>query len=311
MVIAVNHSWVSKKPTIHSRLEDGTLPFTSIFALDLAIDTHRKLYGPAPMKYISMHTCRLIKKLYDQMTALKHSNGVPVVQIYKDKGVVYGESHLQGATIAFNIQKPVGGLVSFLDVEKEADKHAIYIRSGSLCNPGGLATHLNWSPKELKDAYDEGHKCSEPLSEVFGKAIGVVRVSLGAMSNDEDIERLIQFIRERYVDAKDLGKGGPIVIPELVRPASPVKDLAGCVLQVSEEVRTPAALPPQRVQSVSTAAVGPGGKLLPPPTVAEWGSGDVSSMKEGKGAMSMKSSSKSMRLRRVRRSIMGVLSFKA
>lgn len=38
MVICMNDNWVSKKHgEIHESLEDGTLPFTSIFALDIAI----------------------------------------------------------------------------------------------------------------------------------------------------------------------------------------------------------------------------------------------------------------------------------
>lgn len=44
--------------------------------------------------------------------------------------------------MAFSVLKSVGGFVSFLEVEQEANKQGIYVRSGSLCNPGGLATHL-------------------------------------------------------------------------------------------------------------------------------------------------------------------------
>lgn len=321
MVIAVNDAWHSKKRTIHSRLEDGTLPFTSIFALDLAIDIHRKLYGQSPMKYISMHTSRLIKKLYDQLIALRHSNNVPVVQVYKDPSSVYGESHLQGATIAFNIQKASGGLVSFIDFEKEADRQSIYVRSGSLCNPGGLATSLQWSPRELKDAYVEGHRCSEPFSEMFGKAIGVVRVSLGAMSNEDDCDKLVKFIKETYID-RTYSEGGPIVLPEFIDPPrtpqtpstlapSPrlKEEVAACVLQVSERdvlaernlQRTPTKLKKQ--ETFGKPALG---LLSPPSPTPEW------SLRENKStnsvhetSLSLKSSSSKMK--RFRRSMMEVL----
>ncbi|KAF7191706.1 Molybdenum cofactor sulfurase [Pseudocercospora fuligena] len=46
MVIAVNDTWVDRKATLHSRLEDGTLPFTSIFALDIAIDIQKSSTAP-------------------------------------------------------------------------------------------------------------------------------------------------------------------------------------------------------------------------------------------------------------------------
>ncbi|EME77934.1 uncharacterized protein MYCFIDRAFT_191255 [Pseudocercospora fijiensis CIRAD86] len=200
MVIAVNDAWVDRKDNLHSRLEDGTLPFTSIFALEIAIEIHENLYGPAPMTFISSHTSHLINLLYDSLTSLHHSNGVSVVRIYKDPTSIFGDARLQGATIAFNIQKFSGGLVSYMEVEKEANEQDIYVRSGSLCNPGGFATFLKFSPSELKEARLWGHKCSEPEAEFKGKALGVVRVSLGAMSNEADLERFVGFLRGTYVD---------------------------------------------------------------------------------------------------------------
>ncbi|USW59318.1 Putative aminotransferase class V domain, pyridoxal phosphate-dependent transferase, major [Septoria linicola] len=234
MVIAVNDSWVEHKGDmrLHERLEDGTLPLRQIFELDHAIDVHRKLYGQVPMKYISMHTTRLIKKLHDDLAALRHSNGMPVVKIYKDRGSVFGEAHLQGATIAFNIQKDRGGLVKYFDFEKEADAQGIFVRSGSLCNPGGTATYLNWTPAELKEAFAYGHKCSNPQAEYQGKPLGVIRASLGAMSTEADIEQLVEFIKEKYID-RVFSTGGPISMPQEVLMDAP-KNASATVLHVSD-----------------------------------------------------------------------------
>jgi molybdenum cofactor sulfurtransferase len=214
MVIAVDDHWVAKKEAaIHSRLEDGTLPFTSIFALDIAIDTHRKLYGPSPMKQISAHTSRLIKKLHDELVALRHSNGKPVIKVYKDPTSIYGNANVQGAMIAFNVQKSNGGFVKFMDVESEANKQDIYLRSGSLCNPGGTASYLQWRPDELREAFEHGHRCSEPIPEYNGKPLGVVRASLGAMSSEDDVDTLVYFLRDTYVDRIYL-EDKPLSIPE-------------------------------------------------------------------------------------------------
>ncbi|KXT10259.1 hypothetical protein AC579_6611 [Pseudocercospora musae] len=293
MVIVVNDAWVDRKSPLHSRLEDGTLPFTSIFALDIAIDIHKKLYGPTPMKYISMHTSRLIKKLYDELTSLRHTNGVPVVKIYKDLTSIFGESHLQGATIAFNVQKSIGGLVSYMDVEREANEKDIYVRSGSLCNPGGFATYLNWSPKELKEAWNWGHKCSEPEPEFQGKPLGVVRASLGAMSNETDLETFVKFLRETYVD-RVYSSGGPMHEVGVVAepPKSRGRDVTAAVFKVEE----------RRTLSREAAFVKDG--LLQPPKVDEIIRVDERSVDKEK-SMSLKSSGS--RIRRVRRSIMGVL----
>ncbi|KAK4506838.1 hypothetical protein PRZ48_000571 [Zasmidium cellare] len=199
MIIAINDTWHAKKETsIHDRLEDGTLPFHSIFALDHAMNVHERLYGPNPMKFISHHTAQLGRQLFDGLSGLKHANGVPVCRIYKDENAVYGDPTMQGATIAFNVQHQDGSLVGFEDVEEAADERSIYVRSGSLCNPGGVATYLGWSPAEMKAAYAAGHRCTNPTQIMLGKPTGVVRVSLGAMSTSSDVSTLLNFLREVY-----------------------------------------------------------------------------------------------------------------
>lgn len=211
MVIAINDTWHAKKDTsIHDRLEDGTLPFHSIFALDHAINVHERLYGPNPMKFISHHTAQLGKLLFDGLTAMQHSNGLPLCRIYKDDAAVYGDPTVQGATVAFNVQRPDGSLIGFEEVEEAADERGIYVRSGSLCNPGGVATYLNWSPAEMKAAYAAGHRCSSPTQIMLGKATGVVRVSLGAMSTSGDVYTLLGFLEDVYVRPSEPASNGHI-----------------------------------------------------------------------------------------------------
>lgn len=201
MVIAINDNWHAKKDvSIHDRLEDGTLPFHSIFALDHAMNVHERLYGPNPMKFISHHTAQLGRQLYDALYTLKHSNGTPLCRIYKDANAIYGDPSVQGATVAFNVQNSDRSLVGYEDVEEAADDLNIFVRSGSLCNPGGVATYLDWSPAEMKAAYAAGHRCSNPTQVVLGKPTGVVRVSLGAMSTSSDIITLIHFLSIAYID---------------------------------------------------------------------------------------------------------------
>lgn len=200
MVISINDTWHAKKDTsIHDRLEDGTLPFHSIFALDHAMNVHERLYGPNPMKFISHHTAQLGKLMFDGLSSLQHSNGSPLCRIYKDEAAVYGDPTVQGATVAFNVQRPDGSLIGFEEVEEAADERGIYVRSGSLCNPGGVATYLNWSPAEMKAAYAAGHRCSHPTQIMLGKATGVVRVSLGAMSTTADVYTFLTFLEDVYV----------------------------------------------------------------------------------------------------------------
>jgi len=220
MIISINDTWHAKKDTsIHDRLEDGTLPFHSIFALDHAMNVHERLYGPNPMKFISMHTAQLGRQLYEGLAALKHGNGTPVLRIYKDDNATYGDPSVQGSTVAFNVQRADATLVGFEDVEEAADDQNIFVRSGSLCNPGGVAAYLDWSPAEMRAAYASGHRCSNPTQIMLGKPTGVVRVSLGAMSTASDVSILLNFLEETYVDRSVVS--GPTALPGAIQLQAP------------------------------------------------------------------------------------------
>ncbi|KAF2149434.1 PLP-dependent transferase [Myriangium duriaei CBS 260.36] len=211
MVIAINDSWHAKKDSsIHDRLEDGTLPFHSIFALDHAIDVHETLYGPEPMKFISNHTSQLARRLFDGLSKLRHANGLPVVVMYADPGTVYGDPTTQGATIAFNVRRANGEMIGYEEVEQAADREKIYVRSGSLCNPGGMATYLGWSPAEMRKAYESGHRCSNPTQVLMGKSTGVVRVSLGGMNIAADVCTFLDFMERTYVN-----KDASVALPKI------------------------------------------------------------------------------------------------
>jgi molybdenum cofactor sulfurtransferase len=201
MVVSINDTWhATKTATVHDALEDGTLPFHSIFALDHAINVHKRLYGSEPMKFISRHTAQLSKQMHDSLCNLRHRNGNPVIRLYKEACTIYGDSNTQGATCAFNVLNSSGALIGYAQVERAADAQNIYVRSGSLCNPGGMATYLEWTPTDMKAAFAAGHRCSKPTELVDGRATGVVRASLGAMSTASDVRALISFLRATYVD---------------------------------------------------------------------------------------------------------------
>ncbi|PMD13796.1 PLP-dependent transferase [Hyaloscypha hepaticicola] len=199
---------LGKKPffknreTLHESLEDGTLPFHNIIALNAAIDTHERLYGPDPMTTISRHTSFLGKMLYVKMSSLVHPNGVSVCKIYTNPAEsTYGDSTTQGATVAFNVVSADGSFVPYTSVvETLADERKIYVRSGQLCNPGGIASNLGYDTWHLKRLVANGHRCGAAhitgTEIVKGKPTGVVRVSLGAMTTIANIDSLINFLQE-------------------------------------------------------------------------------------------------------------------
>ncbi|TIA01844.1 PLP-dependent transferase [Aureobasidium pullulans] len=253
MVVTLNDTWHARKTaTVHDALEDGTLPFHSIFALDHAMDVHERLYGPEPMKFISRHTAQLSKILHDNLHNLRHRNGKSVIRIYKESSTVYGDSKTQGATIAFNVLTSSGSLIGYTEVEKAANDVGIYIRSGSLCNPGGMATYLSWTPSEMREAFSSGHRCSKPTEIYHGKATGVVRVSLGGMSTASDIRALMCFLREKYVD---------------VTPPSPARNISKQPLSAQRASFIKIQIPEESTAvAATTKAVAARAPMIAPPS---------------------------------------------
>lgn len=199
MVVCLRDAWHAPKDyttddhySLHDRLEDGTLPFHSIIALGKALDVHARLFGS--MQRISQHTAYLVKRMYDSLSGMEHGNGRHLCRLYVEPTATPGDPKTQGATIAFNVQRPDGSLVPYSEVERAADAKGIYVRSGGLCNPGGIASHLKLEPWEMKRAFSAGHRCGHATEIISGKPTGVVRASLGAMSTRADVDTLIRFL---------------------------------------------------------------------------------------------------------------------
>ncbi|GAW12201.1 hypothetical protein ANO14919_015620 [Xylariales sp. No.14919] len=183
---------------LHEGLEDGTLPFHSILALGEAIDVHLRLYRS--MRDISAHTSHLIDQLYRGMVGLRHANGRPACHVYSENRD-FSDPSKQGSAIAFNMILPSGGYISYTDVERIANNAGFYIRSGGVCNPGGIFSLLGYEPWMTERALSAGHHCgSNGISVLNGLPTGIARASLGAMSTRQDVDSFLDFLRATFVD---------------------------------------------------------------------------------------------------------------
>lgn len=197
MVLAQGTPWHAKKSTIHERLEDGTLPFHNIIALDSAFSTHARLFGS--MSNVSSHTRYLAKRLHSRLTAMTHFNGEKVCHLYKSPETDF-DNLTQGPIVAFNIRNSSGAWVGKSEVERLANVKNIQIRSGSHCNPGGTAANLGWTGPDLIRNFSAGLRCGDDHDVMDGKPTGILRVSLGAITNIRDIDAFASFIDEFYVE---------------------------------------------------------------------------------------------------------------
>jgi molybdenum cofactor sulfurtransferase len=192
---------------IHEGVEDGTLPFHSILALGVAIDTHLRLYGSMvschdtlklgltdgwSQDMISRHCCYLARYLYERLVDLKHRNGSPLIELYVDSPFMYGDPSLQGPTFAFNIMKEDGSYIPWTEVERLANSAGVYIRAGGkdiiwihvntaddyasgVCCPGGVAKALDYEDWEWDRIFSSGHACgSSEMAVIHNKPTGYV-----------------------------------------------------------------------------------------------------------------------------------------
>ncbi|KAF2750118.1 PLP-dependent transferase [Sporormia fimetaria CBS 119925] len=207
MITCTSHPWVARKEALRDRLEDGTGAIHSILALSCAIDTHTHLFGS--LENVAGHTTWLSKRLYESLMALRHENGRPLCNIYKDPTSTYGESRTQGATVVFNVVNSDGTIVPSTRVGDLARRKNILVRAGGLCNPAGMAQALGISDQELQNAYKNGFRCHLQNTEVLSgtgngnTTFGMVRVSLGAVSTTTDVEVFVRFLRDTFLDGND------------------------------------------------------------------------------------------------------------
>jgi molybdenum cofactor sulfurtransferase len=120
--------------------------------------------------------------------------------MYESRPSDLTETQKYGPIVAFNMQDSQGQWLSHAEVEKLAAIKNIHIRTGGLCNPGGIATHLQLASWEMLENFSAGFRCGSENDVRNGKPTGVIRVSLGAMNTHADVTRFVSFVQEFFVD---------------------------------------------------------------------------------------------------------------
>ncbi|KAK8020260.1 MOSC N-terminal beta barrel domain-containing protein [Apiospora arundinis] len=197
MVVCSGEQWhATKSESLHEALEDGTLPIHIIVALGIALGVHNRLFGT--MADVSLHTSYLAQRMHDKLDSLRHGNGRHVCEIYSPAVKRSAESVVSGPIVTLNLRDEVGAWVSLTEFEKMAVLKGFHIRTGGLCNPGGVAAALDLKPWEMKSNFSSGFRCGNDNDILGGKPTGTIRVSLGAMSTISDVDRFVAFIDEFY-----------------------------------------------------------------------------------------------------------------
>ncbi|KAL7929030.1 pyridoxal phosphate-dependent transferase [Trichoderma chlorosporum] len=206
-VLCGDEQWHAPKPySLHERLEDGTLPFHSIVAADIAISTHRRLFGS--MDQISAHTAYLRRELSQGLHSLRHGNGTPVCHIYSE--IPNDATPVEaGPVVSFNLRDSRGLWIGLAEFEKLAILRKMHIRTGGVCSPASLASALDLQPWEMKRNLSAGIRCGEDGGRFTNKPTGIIRASLGAMNTKSDVSRFLAFVQEFFVEEEDVRVQSP------------------------------------------------------------------------------------------------------
>lgn len=212
MVVCRREQWhAPKRQFLHERLEDGTLPVHSIVALGSAIDVFHRLYGS--IHRVAEHTTYLANKLYEGLRSLQHSNGTNVCSIYSRNPSTHNHLLSSGPIIAFNVRSSLGAWVPLAEFEKLATLKNFHVRTGGMCNPGGVASALGLEPWEMKRNFSAGFRCGSDNDIMAGKPTGVIRASLGAMSTRSDVDQFVEFVAEFYREQRALAAVTKPMVP--------------------------------------------------------------------------------------------------
>jgi selenocysteine lyase/cysteine desulfurase len=173
--------------------EDGTLNYLTIPAVEIGLK-HIERIG---MERIHERVRCFTDWLLENLLALRHSNGRPVVCIY---GPVTTER--RGGTIAFNFSDPDGKLFDCYATQEEANSWGISLRSGCFCNPGVREIVFNFGREELADCFRQKEQLTfEQFLQIIDGPLkqGALRVSVGLATNFADVYHFMQFARS-FVD---------------------------------------------------------------------------------------------------------------
>lgn len=170
--------------------EDGTLNYTSLPAIEIGLD-HLDSIG---MDVIHARVHCLTAWLLEQLLALRHGNGAPIIRLYGPT-----DMRMRGGTITINVYDSSGTAIDHLLVEKRANERKISLRTGCFCNPGAGETALGLTKQELLDCFN--HPQARMTLEEFrqcidSKSTGAVRISAGLVSNFADVRAFLDFIKE-------------------------------------------------------------------------------------------------------------------
>jgi molybdenum cofactor sulfurtransferase len=172
--------------------EDGTVNYLSIPAVEIGL----KFIESTGIDLIHTRVMCLTGALIDQLLALRHSNGNPLIHLYGPPN-----THMRGGTIQVNFFDPDGQMFDCYAMERLANEQRISLRAGCHCNPGAREVALGFSREDLEVCFRDKDRLTfeQFLHVIDGKTTGALRASIGLATNFSDVYRYLGFA-ETFID---------------------------------------------------------------------------------------------------------------
>jgi len=175
----------------HTAFEDGSPDYLNIPAVEIGLK-HIESIG---YDVIHERVMCLTGWLLENLVAMKHSTGEPLVRVF---GPTTTEA--RGGAVTVNFFDKDGNAIDHRFIESEANKVNISLRTGCFCNPGAGEIVLGLSRVELDVCFSQpGHEQRLSVDDfrlcIDGKSSGAVRISVGMVTNFNDVQALLSFAR--------------------------------------------------------------------------------------------------------------------
>jgi selenocysteine lyase/cysteine desulfurase len=171
--------------------EDGTVDYLNIPAIEIGLK-HLESIG---YDVIHERVRCLTGWLLDHLKLMKHSTGEPLVRIYGPTDI-----EGRGGAVTVNFYNKDGQIVDHRDIESAANRENISLRTGCFCNPGAGEIALGISHVELDVCFTQpDHEDRLSIDDfrlcIDGKASGAVRISVGPITNFNDLQAFLSFAK--------------------------------------------------------------------------------------------------------------------
>jgi molybdenum cofactor sulfurtransferase len=170
--------------------EDGTVDYLNI----PAIETGLRYIQDVGIDLIHERVVCLTGWLLDQLSALRHDNGRPLVHVHGPLA-----TEMRGGTVTISLYDVDGLPLDDHRIEELANHENISLRTGCFCNPGaGEITH-GLTGDEMHSFFELNKPVSflelrQTMQKRFHKSVSAVRISVGIASNFSDVYKFMGFI---------------------------------------------------------------------------------------------------------------------